>query len=79
MINPCTLRTNATATDYLARLQGTRLGKLLSGNKTFIAIANDEPYFGVVYEMIRENERMKGTWTPECEDAFLKAMKEIGE
>lgn len=79
MINPCTLRINATAADYLARLQGTRLGRLLSGNKPFIVVANDEPYFGVVYEMIRENERIKGTWTPECEDDFLAAMKEIGE
>jgi hypothetical protein len=56
-----------------------RAGKLLITKKPFIVVANDEPYFGVVYEMIRETEREKGTWTPECEDAFLAAMKEIGE
>ena len=73
MINPCTLRSNATAADYLARLQGTRLGRLLTGNKRFIVVAVDEPYFLKVYSMIRENERMQGTWTPECEDTYVTA------
>jgi hypothetical protein len=80
MINPCTLRTNASAADYLARLQGTRLGKLLTGNKPFIVVANDEPYFLRVYSMIRETEREKGTWTPECEDAYnAEWTKRIGQ
>ncbi len=56
-----------------------RAGKLLIKKKPFIVVANDEPYFMGVYETIRENERFKGTWTSEDEDAFLTAMKEIGE
>ena len=56
-----------------------RAGELLIEKKPFIVVANDEPYFGVVYEMIRNNERIKGTWTPECEDTFLAAMKEYDE
>jgi hypothetical protein len=76
MINPCELRQNRDDYEYLRRLHGTRLGRLLSGSKTFIAIANDEPYFAKVYSMIRENERMKGSWTPECEDRYQAAIAE---
>lgn len=76
MINPCTLRTNTPAADYLARLQDTRLRRLLSGDKPFIVVVNDEPYFLEVYSLIRENERIKGTWTPECEDAYIAAQVE---
>lgn len=60
------------ATDMLR----CRAGKLLIEKKPFIVVASDEPYFKAVYEMIRENERMQGTWTPECEDAFLAATRE---
>ena len=47
-----------------------RAGKLLIDKKSFIVVANDEPYFQEVYELIRENERIKGTWTSACEDAY---------
>lgn len=47
-----------------------RAGKLLVEKKPFIVVANDEPYFLRVYSMVRETEREKGTWTPECEDAY---------
>lgn len=47
-----------------------RAGRLLMERKPFIVVANDEPYFLRVYSMIRETARMKGTWTPECEDAY---------
>ena len=53
-----------------------RAGKLLVKRKPFIVVANDEPYFEMVYETIRENERIKGTWTPEDNDRFLAAVSE---
>ena len=53
-----------------------RAGKLLIDKKPFIVVANDEPYFLRVYSMIRETEQAKGTWTPECEDAYTAACVE---
>jgi len=47
-----------------------RAGKLLIEKKPFIVVADDEPYFLRVYSMVRETEQEKGTWTPECEDAY---------
>ena len=40
-----------------------RAMKLIAKKKNFIVVADDEPYFMVVYHLIRTHERSKGTWT----------------
>ena len=52
-----------------------RAAKLISSGKFFLVVAIDEPYFVDVYELIRENENRKGTWTDEDEDRFLGATR----
>ena len=42
-----------------------RAFKLMVKNKPFIVIANDEPYFRRAYNLIRNHEVQKGTWTDE--------------
>lgn len=57
----------------LQSLLNCRAGKLLLKGKPFVVVANDEPYYTGVYELIREAEKAKGRWTDECEEAFQDA------
>jgi len=49
-----------------------KLKKVLKNNDPFIIINYKEPYFKNVYDIVRINERIKGTWTKECENNYLK-------
>lgn len=40
-----------------------RAVKLMRKRKSFIVIAEDEPYFAQAYAMIREHEKEIGRWT----------------
>ena len=52
----------------------TRATKLMGKRKSFLVVACDEPYFRQVYDLIRDHEMQKGTWTHEdqwhYDDAF---------
>lgn len=56
-----------------------RAMKLIEKRKPFLVVAEDEPYYLKVYEMIRDEESGKGTWTHEDEtryqDAFNASIK----
>ena len=54
----------------MCKLMSYRVGKLLLKGKRFIVVACDESYFADVYQTIREAEKKKGRWTPECEWVF---------
>jgi hypothetical protein len=47
-----------------------RAFKLTQKQKPFIVIACDEPYYAEAYNMIREHEIKKGTWSEEDERIF---------
>jgi hypothetical protein len=51
-----------------------RAAKLMRKHKNFVVVAYDEPYFRQVYDLIRDHEMQKGTWTQEDQwhynDAF---------
>ena len=51
-----------------------RAMKLMRKDKNFIVIADDEPYYARVYEMIRHYEKHKRTWTEEDELVFREAV-----
>lgn len=51
-----------------------RLKKLLDSGKQFIVIGEHELYYLHAYNMIRNQEQRQGTWTKECEDAYLCAI-----
>jgi hypothetical protein len=51
-----------------------RVAKLIRAKKNFIIIAEHEPYFVDAYGMIRQQERMQGTWTAEDENLFRQAI-----
>lgn len=40
-----------------------RAMKLISKRKSFLVVANDEPYYRQVYDLIRDHEMLAGTWT----------------
>jgi hypothetical protein len=40
-----------------------RAVKLLRKRKPFLVVANDEPYYRQVYDLIRDNEMLRGEWT----------------
>lgn len=42
-----------------------RAAKLIAKRKNFLVVAEDEPYFRQVYDLIRDHEMEKGTWTQE--------------
>jgi len=48
-----------------------RAAKLMFKRKDFIVIAHDEPYFIVAYEMIRQHEKEKGTWSDDDETQYM--------
>lgn len=47
-----------------------RAVKLLRKRKNFLVIADDEPYFTLVYSLIRSSERLAGRWTDEDEKRY---------
>lgn len=51
-----------------------RATKLMGKRKPFLVVACDEPYYHQVYDLIRDHEMLKGTWTQEdqwhYDDAF---------
>jgi hypothetical protein len=54
-----------------------RAMKLIEKQKNFLVVAIDEPYFRQVYDLIRDNEMNKGTWTIEDENHYIDALAEI--
>lgn len=54
-----------------------RAMKLMRKKKNFIVIAQDEPYFGDAYRMIRDNEIAVGRWNNDDEDAFNAALHPV--
>lgn len=55
---------------HYERLLSGRAGKLLKKGKFFLVVAEDEPYFKQVYQMIRNREIEIGRWTEEDEEHF---------
>lgn len=53
-----------------------RAMKLMSKNKKFLVVADDEPYFRTVYNLIREHEKEIGRWSEEDEYNFLVSQVE---
>ncbi len=54
-----------------------RAMKLMRKRKGFIVIADDEPYFHRAYDLIRTNEKKKGTWTDEDERIFTEWIPKV--
>ena len=52
-----------------------RAVKLLRKKKEFLVVAFDEPYFMQVYNMIRSQERINGTWSELDELVYLDQYK----
>lgn len=50
--------------------------KLAKKRKNFLAIAEDEKYFMQAYELIREHEIQKGTWSDDDQQAFENSRKD---
>ena len=46
--------------------------KLMRKRKPFLVVACDEPYYLAVYDMIRQWEMAKGTWTKEDESCYIR-------
>lgn len=51
-----------------------RVVKLLNQGRQFIVIGEHELYYPEAYTMIREQERIQETWTPEDENIFQDAI-----
>ena len=60
-----------------------RAAKLMRKRKNFIVIACDESYFMDVYDLIRDSEMQKGTWTIEdqwhYDDAKVAHRARVGQ
>jgi hypothetical protein len=54
-----------------------RAVKLMRKKKPFIVVANDEPYFEMVYHQIKLEELLKGTWTDEDERVYQSCVSSI--
>lgn len=50
-----------------------RAMKLMKKHKNFLVVAEDEPYFIEVYELIKKNEMEKGRWTVGDDKLFWDA------
>lgn len=57
-------------------LLNCRAGKLIKKGKMFIVVAVDEPYFPLVYKIIRQHEKRKHGWTAICEENFQLAINQ---
>jgi len=51
-----------------------RLKKVLASGKKFLIVTETEPYYLVVYTLIRNQERKQGTWSWEDEEAYVEAL-----
>lgn len=61
--------------DLLELLQfNPRVKRLCSKGIQFVVVAEDEPYYIAVYQLIREQARKKGTWSHYDEDCFKAAV-----
>ncbi len=58
-------------------LYNTRAGKLLMKGTPFIVVKLDEPYAKEVYNLVKESEVAKGTWTEEDEQAYSSFLTNI--
>ena len=56
-----------------------RAYKLLEKNKPFLVVAEDEPYYLDVYNMIRSSELENGTWTNGDEIKYKETKKKLEE
>lgn len=77
-----TLREQATRTalDECAakdELLDSRAGKLLKKRKFFLVVACDEPYFKMVYDQIKLEELLKGTWTKQDEETMSRELAKV--
>lgn len=54
-----------------------RAFKLMSKQKNFVVVAQDETYFVAVYSLIRDNEKLFGTWTEIDEELYLRAIRQV--
>jgi hypothetical protein len=52
----------------------SRLKKVLASGKKFLIVTETEPYYLVVYSLIRNQERKQGTWSWEDEEAYVEAL-----
>lgn len=52
-----------------------RAAKLMRKRKNFIVVAEDEPYFDVVYTAIRAHEKEEGRWTEEDEQLWREGLR----
>jgi hypothetical protein len=52
-----------------------RAMKLLRAKKPLLVVSETESYYLVVYNMIRNNEKMAGTWTEEDESRYQAAVE----
>ena len=48
-----------------------RVFKLIDKEKFFLVVAEDDPYFGKVYSMIRDQEIKIGRWNENDEETYL--------
>ena len=53
-----------------------RAMKLIGKQKNFVVVAEDEPYFCTVYELIRGHEKEIGRWSSEDEQKYQKAQSD---
>jgi hypothetical protein len=51
-----------------------RAAKLMRKRKNFVVVAEDEPYFIAVYDLIREHELARGNWDEADETLYRAAI-----
>lgn len=56
-----------------------RAMKLLKKQKPFLVVANDEPYYRQVYDLIRDQEMQNGTWTTSDEWHYEDALAALAK
>lgn len=56
--------------ERLQTMLNCRAGKLLQKGTYFVVVAEDEPYYTHVYDLIRKHERHHGRWTDEDEAIY---------
>ena len=52
-----------------------RLNKVLASGKEFLIVTETEPYYLDVYQMVRKQEKMQGTWTDRDEDNYVEVLE----
>jgi hypothetical protein len=54
-----------------------RAMKLIAKKKKFLVVACDEPYYLMVYQLIKEHELKINRWTDEDEQLYLSEVERI--